>query len=636
MLEYIRTELALILIISLAYLLGRLVQEYWETLRLTRSSSLSHNELQQVIHSKTRAQEEHSVSPSISRRSSSKFLEELNSTYDDVKSNPQKLVESIKCLCMKNYDAASALFFKGRETGLLNCSTASLDMFLSLCSSCIRVGSPHFIFRYFAEMDALNISRDLVFYNSVVKILTFKKQYKINLALHDAELNLVVPRSFEEPDSLALVKSMFSCFLYSANETKEYWRAPKFFRLIEKTGMTPTENDYCNVIRATISREDWKGAVAILVRSSPDYCRRALQMFVDATHQREFDCLCALVETAQYSSTIVEIFVSLRRRGRLMDIVDNVVKSESVSEAVIDAVSQCVQVVRLDDSLIERLLDKIFQLKSPRRNTIDSFNVIAARHANPGKILPSIISRLNENTAQSGKFLVPNQQTYKWMLKASSRSLDRILEIHRLLMNTCTEADSVDELILSAFLQSIDSCAIPGGRAWILAKGMLDDFSSKLGIKPSVGSCQILIGILVRAGCANRSESDSYFQECLGLLEGDPELRPTTELFVLAIEGAIKARNSRSVSVLFQAMANEHNNSRANHPGTCGVPVTATTVDLLLAFAVKANAGHIIPQLVELTLLNRLPLAVESVAKLGMTPRLSEVLTKYKYRAVQV
>ena len=634
MLEYIRAELALILIISLAYLLGRLVQENWETLRLTRSQSLSHNEHQQVIHSKTRDRDEHSVSPSIGRRASSKFLEELNATYDDVKTSPSKLVEAIKCLCVKNYDAASALFFKGRETGLLNCSNSSLDMFLSLCSSCIRVGSPHFIFKYFAEMDAMNISRDLVFYNSVVKILTFKKHYKINLSLHDTELNLVVPRSFEDPDSLALVKSMFSCFLYSANETKEYWRAPKFFRLIEKTGMTPTENDYCNVIRATISREDWKGAVAILARANPESCRRALQMFVDATHRRDFDCLCALVETAQYSSTIVEIFISLRRRGRLMDIVDNVVKSDSVSEAVIDAVSQCVQVVRLNDSLIERLLHKIFLLKSPKTNTIDSFNLIVARHSNPGRLLPSVISRLNENTAQSGKRLVPNQQTYIWMLKASSRSLDRILEIYQLLMDISGEgAGSVDELLLSAFLQSISSCAIPGVRAWILTKGVLDDFSSKLGIKPSVGSCQILIGILVRAACANRSDSDEYFRECLGILEGDPELIPTTELFVQAIEGAIKARNSRSVSVLFQAMADEHNNSRANSQ-ICGLSVSATTVDLLLAFAVKANAGYIIPQLVELTLLNRLPLAVESVEKIGATPRLSEVLTKYKYHAV--
>jgi hypothetical protein len=80
-------------------------------------------------------------------------------------------------------------------------------------------------------------------------------------------------------------------------------------------------------------------------------------------------------------------------------------------------------------------------------------------------------------------------------------------------------------------------------------------------------------------------------------------------------------------------MADEHNNSRAN-PQICGLSVSATTVDLLLAFAVKANAGHIIPQLVELTLLNRLPLAVESVEKLGTIPRLSEVLTKYKYHAV--
>jgi len=436
MLEYIKIEFAIVLIVTVAFILGRVIQEYRIINRLTLRAPTQTAEKHDSPGTKFTRRDDVPLSVSMNRRSSSRFQGEIILLFDSIKCNPDKLVDAIKSLCLKNYDAASALFFKGRDEGILTAECSNTDMFLSLCGACIRVGSPHFIFRYFAEMDTLGISRDLVFFNSVVKILTFKKQYKINLALHDAELNLIIPKSFEDPQSVELVKSLFSCFLYSAIEAGEYWRASKFFRMIEKTGISPTENDYSNVIRACIAREDWKGGVQILARSNPESNSRAIRMFTDATVPAQFRQLCDLAETCISPKTVGEIFLAVKRRGKQTDMIEYIIGTGS------------------------------------------------------------------------------------------------------------------------------------------------------------------------------------------------------QELLVQAIQGAIQARDAKSVTALFQAMADAHHSGRNQQGVSPRACVTASTVDILLALAVQASDASMVPQLVELTLKNRLPLAAESVSKLGKTAQLREILRKYQYRAI--
>lgn len=626
MFEYIKIELALILIITVAFILGRVLQDHRETARLAYFPIAKIPEDRET--SKIQDRDDSAGHGNVSRRSSARFLHDIDSVFDDAECDANDLAEVISNMCAKNYDAASALFYKGRETAVLTSSACSVSMFLSLCSACIRVGSPHFIFKYFAEMDALGISRDLSFYNSLVKILTFKKQYKINLSLHDAELNLVVPRSFENPESIEFVKSMFSCFLYSAVETREFWRAPKFFRLIEKTGIPPSENDYSNVTRAMLEKEDWMGAASILARSSPETNRRAIQMFTDATYQTRLELVCGLVENSRYSETVVEVLLCLKRRGNLRNLLEHVIRSGMVSRPAFEGVARFMKTFNLGDSLVEAAVNKILNHEC-LTDLVECLNQFLYKHTCPRKLLPLVLSKFSRDL-KTTKGVQPNQKTYLWLLKASTGSLNQTMDVYRLLEDHREAGFVLDDSLLCAILDSISSCPVAGGRAWVLAKGVVDDFSMA-GIEPeTAGCCESLINILVKTASADRSESDACFEECQRLLATTPV--SSTDLYVHAVEGAIRTKHPKGVRLLYQAMADAHALARTTQKAHA-VYVKASTVDRLLATAVKANAGNIVVLIVELTLLNRLPLAAESVSKLESTPRLEAILKRFQYRA---
>jgi pentatricopeptide repeat protein len=297
-------------------------------------------------------------------------MNDINSLLQSYSADSSGLGGAISDMCQKNYDAASALFFEGRAKGLMNQENATTDMFLNLCSACIRVGSPHFIFKYFAEMDELNLVRDLKFFHSIIKLLVSKGHYKVALSVNDNCLSLIPPTALGEENLTEIAKSIYSCLLYACLESREFWRALKFFRQMEKTGQPATERDVSNVVSAVIAREDWKSLSFLLVK---DYgainTRRVVESAVQALHRHNQTAFIGFIlRSAKATKTVDNTLVTLKYCKNRQSYLDCILDRSEVGASTIEIVSECVGAWTIEDPVasVRRVLDSDLVKSKPQ------------------------------------------------------------------------------------------------------------------------------------------------------------------------------------------------------------------------------------------------------------------------------
>ena len=372
--DYLDKTLTAVGITALTYLIVSITLGWLNSSNISRkqaraaSSAISEEPLKEAIRPSHSG--ELGVTNRISRRSSPTFMNDINSLLQSYTSDNGGLGEAISDLCQKNYDAASALFFEGRTKRLINRENATTDMFLNLCSACVRVGSPHFIFKYFAEMDELDLGRDLQFFHSIIKLLVSKGHYKVALSVNDNCLSLVPPTALGEESITEIAKSIYSCLLYACVESREFWRALKFFRQMEKTGQPTTERDLSNVARAVIAREDWKSLSSLLVK---DYgatnMRRVIEPAVQALHRHnQTGHIEVILRSAKATKTVDNTLLTLKYCKNRQSYLECILDRSEVGVSTMEIVSECLGAWTIEDPVgsVRRVLDSDLVKSQPQ------------------------------------------------------------------------------------------------------------------------------------------------------------------------------------------------------------------------------------------------------------------------------
>ena len=628
--DWFGSELTTIVIVLLSYIAVRLVQEHVQLARASRAapqfepricSNVKSPELNEHTLCKQLSQKSSGLTI-LSRRSSETFSGDVESTLNSLENQEGALVDLIQDLSSKNYDAASALYFRGSERGMFTSTIPLSEMFLGLCSACIRVGSPHFVFKYFGEMDELGVARDLNFYNSVIKILTFKKHYKINLSINDTCLNLVAANALVDPNTSTMAKSIFSCLLYSAVEAKEYWRALKYFRQLEKTTQGPSEKDCANLFRALVVREDWTSIVAVLIRTPLDRAPRAIGSVTQTlVENARPDSLSHVVREATCPQVAFLVLQEMKKSHFKGNVLSAVLGRSSVTDQILVNAASLAAQWELDDKTIESTVADLLQRPDARASSILLINSLLRRVSEPKNVFNSLVALLR-NSLFVDSAVKPDMATYMALLKLSP-SVNQTMEVYRMFreqkgMNSRLKAD---EQFVNGVLVSIASRTFArNNTSAVVAFGIVHDFIAE-DFRPSIRTVSILVSILTKAG------TEESFRQTLELLtktcQTEYGLVPEQTLFAPAIAAAIRMRRDQWVSRLFQAMA---------EVGRGKSKASSDLIDGLLLEALKAENESGFCLLVELALLHRLPVRESTVARLRECAKLQSVLVKYKYK----
>jgi hypothetical protein len=555
----------------------------------------------------------------LSRRSSPEFEIGISNAMSRYSSDPEGLTKFISGTCETNYDAASALFFKGRQFGLISAVNSSTDLVLRLCIACIKVGSPHFIFKYLAEMDDMKVPRDLNFLSIIIRTLTSRKHFKICLSVNDNYLSLVSPALLCEEGASEAAKTAYSCLLWAASETKEHWRALKFFRQLERSGLDPSDNDIFNVVNACLYREDWKSAAQIIMKYPGSSSKRAVDAAVrtllsaDTHHQ-----LGELIASAPSPATVEHVLKAIAKSDSRVSFFDYVMRRSDTSDSIIELLAECVKGWDMDtpETKLKDILHSGEFSKSGRILTL--VNALLSKIRGLSRmVFIGLLGDLRMAVYSSG--LRPNLSTYSGLIKLSP-TVNDLMDVY----NLFGEQQLVDSslAIHSEFLNTIlmhvsakISTSSEGESAYAFANRVLSD-ADRYGVgELSENAVSSLVAVLLK--CSN---SHGIFEEIYGLLSG---MRAPMEgrVFLQAIEGAIRQKELRWISDLFQLMTEKCKRTKIG------------SVERLLKTA--ASDGRVFAHVLELALLNRFAVKEAIVSKMQGDAKVKAVLVKYKYRLPQ-
>jgi hypothetical protein len=465
-----------------------------------------------------------------SRRFSNKFHEEIDSIIVTHRGSPSGLVSLIEELCPKNYEAASALYYKGKEMGVLSSDEMSVDMFRTLSIACVRVGTPHFVFKYLTEMDEYGIPRDLEFYHSLIKLLVFRKFHKISLSLHDVHMSRLL--SFDREDSLRedmeLLRTIYSCLLFSSIAAKDYWRSAKFFKQLVKTGFPPSDRDIANIIRAIIAREDWSNGFKLLASLPAD---PPIGQFLDSIPDQKISEAIHAVLKSVVIGELNLLVAELISRSISMQFVDRVfaVVFDSYGGRIdanfAKAVSGVFAHPRADMKC--SLADCIIRIIDVRTSVPTSVGELWVGLINAGLPYMSIENMRRLVThfkahlidgSGTGPLVLPDLSTYDGVLtrlaSPPSSTLNEIMDIYKM-FESQYEAGLIvpDENFFAKAVSSICSVG-PGSDGYTLASGILGDMIDTCGIHPSVMIFAAMFDILVKwaeMSIVPKDQRDEYF-----------------------------------------------------------------------------------------------------------------------------
>ena len=614
MFDYTGSELIVIVIVLLSYVAFRNFFEHFQKEDPPRVERLdpakATNEKTQEVGNPIGMK---SIIPTAPiRRSSSSFIADIRSKVESYRDDPLSLVESITSMCLKNYDAASAMYFSAKAARILTADVANKAMFLSLCSSCIRVGSPHFVFKYFNEMDELSVYRDLDFFDSILKILTFKREFKTALSINDQYLAVLGGRvRGASEESISYAKSIYSCLLFSSVETKEYWRALKFFRQIEKTGHSPTDKDFLNIFRSLLVREDY-GTISSTTYCLSENCQRAihsaLSQLVEKTRE---DVITLILNDNRVPVHIVEIIATtssvLRVPGKYW--FPTVISCPQLQESTIGLLLRALPKLRLDDLCIMDCIHRICNHGGDKAITLmeDLISKIHDESVLIGEVFPVLKDCIMRSLKVThGSFV---------SLARSCKTIQSILDVHGVYSmgvshGTTEYSCTVTEGLLKSLFHLPEAIENWHHAKSIVGESLRDPKSLPFPI------LSVLVEILLKCARAPEADGSLYFNECMRLFA---ERSDSKRLIIRPIETAIELKRTVWVNRFFSALISNRDD------------IDGQTISRLLNHAQSRDMGSFY-LLLELVLMNRLPLSPKNLDKVRNNSRVHQILKKYKYK----
>jgi hypothetical protein len=459
------------------------------------------------------------------------------------------------------------------------------------------------------------VVKDLNFFNSLVKILTFKGHFKMSLSMNDTYLHLISPSVLVEDGNAEVAKSIYSCLLYCSVESKEYWRALKFFRQIERTG-PPSEKDLLNVCRSSIAREDWKSLISILSKEFPAVVlKKSIGMAVESLlHNGQEELISDFLGSAKSISTVEQVLLGLRILENRTNFLQSILNRSDLSQTAISIVAQSMDNWVFSETDPDPIATVRSMLASKDKScSMPLVNALLRASKSVTRLLFCALLGDIRSAVYADNFRA-DDNVYASLYRLAP-SVSDVMDVYNLM----EEQQRVDnqlkpgDKMLRAILHRVAKES-RDSTAWVVACRVSGNFKNL-----SEKAVSLLITILVDSPSLGGDKSIQY-EKIFELL--DQRRSFNQRLFVLAIDGAIHQGNSKWTNRLFQLMVDRVRPEERKQTLT-------ECVDRIL----REAKGDMFSQALELALLNRVPLKEGTVvAGVANCKTALKVLTKYKYR----
>eukprot|EP00927_Polykrikos_kofoidii_P030424 TRINITY_DN2615_c0_g1_i8.p1 TRINITY_DN2615_c0_g1~~TRINITY_DN2615_c0_g1_i8.p1 ORF type:complete len:663 (-),score=90.26 TRINITY_DN2615_c0_g1_i8:76-2064(-) len=155
----------------------------------------------------------------------------------------------------KSFDVYRSALDAGLDLSMVANASGRDKLLSPLLTSAIRTGSVDQAFWVLRDLQRKKLEVSSALYTSMVKLCTSKHLFKECLAIADM---LAAQKC-----ALTVEKSVWSCLLFCAVETRADQRCKPFFEQLKASG-SPSQKDYWNMIRHASFHADWKMMLQIV------------------------------------------------------------------------------------------------------------------------------------------------------------------------------------------------------------------------------------------------------------------------------------------------------------------------------------------------------------------------------------
>jgi len=459
--------------------------------------------------------------------------------------DPEWIVPQICQHCRSQVQRAFELYRAARRSGLNLKELPQNDckqLFLSLVTSSIRVGNAEEAIGLFKDLRTHGLSLDTSLLVSATKICTSKQLFAECLMIYDVAI--------KDPTLEITDKSVWSCLLFCAVETKNYGRCHLFFEQLSKIG-TPSPKDYGNMVRFASSTSDWKFSLSLVASMRKD------NVEIDSVVYNTVLASCVAAEQVDKARTLLDDMVSA---GNVTDVITyNTLAKGYAKAGQMDKCYEIYELMRkrglkpsqvtygilLDGFINDNEVDRAMEIFETMNNEDCQMNTVLYTtlikgFARAGQVDQAVI--IYEQMRKE-RGMQPDVITFSILIKANC-DVGRLQHALKLLTEMKGLGLKPDEVV---FNNLIGGCINSKECEFDLAQDLYHQMIQSK-VKPSVATYSILIRLYVQC---------KKWEEAVNLLkpEGNDQRAPSEpRLFVQLAQCCLRERQGRRATEVYKLM----------------------------------------------------------------------------------
>ncbi|CAK9054313.1 Pentatricopeptide repeat-containing protein At2g31400 [Durusdinium trenchii] len=504
------------------------------------------------------------------------------STVDPKKlQDPSWVVAQVAALCRSQVQRAMELYRVAVRAGLNIKEMSANDcqqLYSHLVTAAIRVGQAD---------DALNLMKDLRRFQEVdvallasaTKLCTSKQLFADCLSIYDF--------TSQDPKLEVQDKSVWSCLLFCAVETKSYHRCSFFFERLRTYG-SPSPKDFGNMVRYASSTSNWRLALHLI-----DDMQKA-QVEVDSVVYNTVLAACVSAEQLDQARKLLDQMVAA---GGVTDVITyNTLAKGYAKAGRMDMCFELYQLMRsrglspsqvtygilLDGFINDNEVDKAVDIFNTMRtegcqmNTV-LYTTLIKGFARAGQVDQAV--QIYEEMRKE-RSMQPDVITFSILIKANC-DVGRLEEALKMLLAMKEAGLKPDEVVFNNLLGGcINDCKLE------LAKDLYKEMIAS-NVKPSVATFSILIRLY--AQCKHWDEAVDLLRQELPLQKVSPEPR----LFGQLAQCCLRDRQGRRASEVYKMLTESSTPTAAMNSTLLGMCAKLNMLDTgaeIMHLAADANS----------------------------------------------
>mmetsp|Transcript_6571 Transcript_6571/g.15472 ORF Transcript_6571/g.15472 Transcript_6571/m.15472 type:complete len:625 (-) Transcript_6571:25-1899(-) len=496
--------------------------------------------------------------------------------------NPTWLVAQVTQLCRSQVQKALELYKAALKAGLQleeMLAEESQQLSTSLVTAAIRVGQAEDALGVMKDLCRVGLATDPALLASATKLCTSKQLFADCLIIYD----------FACQDTKLTIqdKSVWSCLLFCAVETKGFGRCAFFFERLKACG-APSPKDFGNMVRFASSTGNWRLALSL----------------IDEMHKAKVE-----VDSVVYN-TVLAACVSAEQLDKARQLLDDMVAAGGVTDVITyntlakgyakaGCMETCFELYKLMRSrgltpsqVTYGILLDGFINDNEVEKAVDIFNTMRAEGCQMNTVL---YTTLIKGFARAGQVdqavqiyeemrkersMQPDVITFSILIKANC-DVGRLEDALKMLLAMKEAGLKPDEVVFNNLLGGcINDCKME------LAKDLYKEMISS-NVKPSVATFSILIRLY--AQCKRWDEAVDLLRQEL------PEQRvsPEPRLFGQLAQCCLRDRQGRRASEVYKMLTETSTPTAAMNSTLLGMCAKLNMLDTgaeIMHLAANANS----------------------------------------------